>query len=173
MRPMSPGSPGSAKTPKNNNGSILERALASTIKQEPVSTVTSGTATSVVLTNEIAGHMGQMQDQGHWPPPQQTPQQQSQYGEDPFMKHEINDLNLEYDLNYSNAMSAGGHPPGGPGSGALHQGVSVLPQGHHHLASNRGGHVHHQLVHHQEDHLHSPSQYSMSAAATQQPPWVR
>ena len=179
MRPTSPGSPGSAKTPKNNNGSILERALASTIKTEPVSTATSGTATSVVLTNcidtssTVAGHLGQMQDQ-HWP--QQTqPQQQSQYGAEDlgqFMKHEINDLNLEYDLNYSNAMSAGGQP-GGPGSGALHQGVSVLPQGHHHLASNRGGHVHHQLVHHQEDHLHSPSQYSMSAAATQQPPWVR
>ena len=121
--------------------------------------------------------MGQMQDQ-HWPPPpQQTqPQQQSQYGGEDigqFMKHEINDLNLEYDLNYSNAMSAAGVQPGGPGSGALHQGVSVLPQGHHHLASNRGGHVHHQLVHHQEDHLHSPSQYTMSAAATQQPPWVR
>ena len=191
MRPTTPGSPGSVKNAKNNNGSILERALASTIKTEPVTPALSvstaaaaATAASVVLTNcidtsstALAGHMGQMQE--HW----HQQQQQAQYGEvlgppEVFMKNEIDIGNLEYDLNYSNAMSAGGQP-GGPGSG-VHQGaLPLLPPGHHHLGSNRGGHVHHQLVHHQEDnlHSHSPSQYSMAAAATQQPlqqpPWVR
>ena len=182
MRPPTPGSPGSVKNAKNNNGhSILERALASTIKSEPVSTTGSAgsnTTTSVALTNglDVAGHMGQMQE--HWQHQQhqqqqlqQGPPQQFQYDE--VMKPEIPDIGpgvLEYDINYSNAMNpAAVGQPGGPGSGVgpLHQG---LPQGHH-LTSNRGGHVlNHQLVHHQEDHLHSPSQYSTPLI---QPPWVR
>ena len=189
IRPPTPSSPpgsvGSAKSAKNNNGSILERALASTIKQEANAAQQPQLSVSVsaapgVTPMENGGGPTPMGPMDHWPQHPGHPGPQH-YGEvleaNPFMKHELGG-NLEYDLNY---MAGPGGPPGGPPPGAEmvngHQGVG---QGHpHHLGGNRGvggpggAHHHHGLHHvhqHHEDHLHSPSQYSMAA---QQPPWVR
>ena len=117
----------------------------------------------VNLETSIAGghHLSQPPIEA-WPPhhqPQQQQQQQQHHqqqyadvlGSEVFMKHEIEIGNLEYDLHYAN-----------PGAHLV--GSVAGPQGHHLVGPARvsGG---------QEDHLHSPSQYSM--ATTQQPPWVR
>lgn len=169
MRPPTPGSPGSVKSAKNNNGSILERALASTIKSEHTP-MSSGAAS---ITTNTVGSQQPMQEQPPWPPQAPGPQGQQGYdlGSEVFMKHEIG-IDMDYDLNYSNAMAAAA-------AAAAAQGQAQAPsmpghQGHHQGhggVHHRGGHqLHHHHHHVQEDHLHSPSQYSM---ATQQPPWVR
>ena len=67
MRPPTPGSPNQQKSAKNNNGSILERALASTIKQEAASVQPPASVASI--ENCLNGP--QME---HWPP-QAQPQQ--------------------------------------------------------------------------------------------------
>ena len=165
MRASSPSSPGSVKSVKQGGqASILERALASAIKQEVVSSSSTASMTNCIETSmantAIGGHHLSQQPIDAWPhqqqqqPQQQQPQQQQQYadvlGSEVFMKPEIDTCNLDYDLHY-------GNPHG------VHLG-GVAPQGHHLVGPTRvsGG---------QEDHLHSPSQYSM--ATQQQPPWVR
>ena len=86
MKPSSPGSPGSVKSAKsNNNGSILERALASHVKQEG---------------SQVEGGHNMM---ASWPPQQpQPPAHHIQYdlGSEVFMKPEIDISGLEYDMHY-------------------------------------------------------------------------
>ena len=89
MKPSSPGSPGSVKSAKsNNNGSILERALASHVKQEG-SQVEGGGGHNMMAS---------------WPPQQpQPPAHHLQYdlGSEVFMKPEIDISGLaEYDMHY-------------------------------------------------------------------------
>ena len=200
IRPPTPSSPpggagSNLKTAKNNNGSILERALASTIKQEnpQLSVSSSGPTPSITMSACIdtpvginGVHIGGPMD--HWHP--QQPQGGHYLGEEmnPFMKHEAEMAgNLQYDLNYMAAAAAaagGGGPNNGgvdgsdPGNNGLGGPQGLGGQGPHHLSGvNRssgdpGGPHHHHVHHnvHHEDHLHSPSQYNMAA---QQPPWVR
>ena len=86
MKPSSPGSPGSVKSAKsNNNGSILERALASHVKQEG---------------SQVEGGQHMM---ASWPPQQpQPPAHHIQYdlGSEVFMKPEIDISGLDYDMHY-------------------------------------------------------------------------
>ena len=95
----SPGSPGSVKSAKsNNNGSILERALASHVKQEGVQQVEGGAP-------GVPGQQQQAPPQaGHgmmpsWPPqhPQQPHHQGYDLGSEVFMKSEIADC-LDYHM---------------------------------------------------------------------------
>ena len=94
----SPGSPGSVKSAKsNNNGSILERALASHVKQEGVAGAHPEGGAPGAQQQQQAGH-GMM---ASWPPqqPQQPHHQQYDLGSEVFMKHEIADC-LDYHMDY-------------------------------------------------------------------------
>ncbi len=157
-----------------NNCSILERALASTVKQEtsqpnaasqpPAASI--GSSTQPVLPtaggiNQSAGVTTAAQQQmpaDPVPPPTSVAahlgwphhlQQQHVYvgPEDNFVKPEFDLNDIDYHMQY---RTGGGHP-----------GQAQPPTAHGLGPRVPGG---------QEDHLHSPSQYTMTA---QQPPWVR
>ena len=197
MRDSSPSSPGSVKSVNlsNNPSSKLERLLIGQgikqeFKQEVVGpggnvAVASSATPAASMTNCIATPMAggphnhhsqqqieefqhQQQQQFQQQQPQQQQQQQQpqqqqlqhhQYpdgilGPDVFPMKAEDDIDSVY-LHYNGNVPVGHHH---------HIGGVAGPQGHHLVGPTRvsGG---------QEDHLHSPSQYSM--ATQQQPPWVR
>ena len=196
MRDSSPSSPGSVKSVNlsNHNTSKLERLLTSVgikqeFKQEVVqqsvgaNSAAATSATPASMTNCIAtpmagghNHLSQQQieefqHQQQQQQFQQQPQQQQQQPQQQQLQHhqypdgihglEVFPMKPEDDivdpvyLHYNGNVPVGHHH---------HIGGVAGPQGHHLVGPTRvsGG---------QEDHLHSPSQYSM--ATQQQPPWVR
>ena len=184
MRASSPSSPGSVKSVNlSNNTSILERTLREQgikqeFKQEVQTVATASSRTPASMTNCIAtpmaeghNHLSQQQieefqhqQQQFQQQPQQQQQQQPQHLQhhqypDGILGPEVFPMKPEVDIDSVDLHYYGNVPVG-----HHHIGGVAGPQGHHLVGPTRvsGG---------QEDHLHSPSQYSM--ATQQQPPWVR